>query len=126
MLLTPKQATKLLALLQQGIEDAIAWARIMDGCAYLHRVGVRNGSSTRKYVCNGCGRVVDTESAKHSPTKHASEARRKHARECETWRKHKANVSAWLTQHTPAEAQKAAPEQPELDAGSSRMGEATP
>lgn len=41
-------------------------------------VGRRGGSSRRQYVCNICGDIVDTESAKYSMTRHASEAIDRH------------------------------------------------
>jgi hypothetical protein len=37
-------------------------------------VGVNGGSSERRYVCYLCDEVIDTESAKYAPTKHAEQA----------------------------------------------------
>lgn len=44
-----------------------------------HIVGIRGGSSKRRYNCNVCGVEVDSDSAKYPVTKHALNAIDAHA-----------------------------------------------
>lgn len=60
-----------------------------------------SGASVRRYTCVACGALIDSESAKYRPTRHAETACFEHVQDCKAI-DHMIRVGrGWLTQ-TPA------------------------
>ena len=67
-------------------DHAVALKRLFTGGpAITGVIGVRSTSSSRTYVCNGCGRGIDSESARYGKTVHAQNAIDAHLKLCSAW-----------------------------------------